>query len=987
MRDPDETPPDGETAPPAGPAGEPGALPARIGRYRIDGLLGRGGMGEVFAAWDERLERPVALKRIHGLHRESADARARFWREARALAALEHPGVVTVYELGETPDGDLFMAMELVKGTPVSEALGARWPIGAACRLAREVASALGAAHAAGIVHRDIKPSNLIVEGDGSVRVLDFGLARRTAEGTDELTRSGLVIGTPAWMSPEQVRAQAVGPQTDVFAVGILLYRTLTGTHPFLRDSSLATAVAVAEAKFRPLGELRPDAPRRLSALVERCLASDPAARPADGRALALELDGVEAAPIEALARLVHDGRGEVDPTSDTQAAASPPRRRVWALGAGTLALAAIALLWPGGQSPPNGPPAAPTGNPEPGATEPAATEPGATGRGSTEPGAGWARRPPRPVVAVLGLRRADTEAERLRAEVAADALREALDDAPHEALVMPWSTLLSLGRGGALPPLDTPPTRLLRPGRGLGSIDAVVTGVLGDDDARAHLVDTSTGTVVAEAHATGRDPVALGRALAVQLRPLLGLPGDPPPTPTTSADAWAAYVEGREAAHSADDGRARERLTWALQLDPAFSLARAGTLQMLRGERRYDELVAQADALLNSGAPPRHRATALALRSLARGEPRAAVRQLHDLLRTWVYDGDAQLDLLVLRFNDPETADLREAERIARDTLTIGPGSEVAASRLVRALAFRGRAEEAAAALEQLGVPREGNGFNIDPWAEVDLHLGRTDAAIASFDAAASAAERSIYAEHMGVAARILAGRCEEAASRALDRIDAARVGGNPQNLDWTWSLAIQALLCQGRWEPALQAIERWATSSPGGAAQGPVLALRARAARGDADVADAALKLLDAPRSDASALWRLIARVGADPSSLERLAASAGACAVDIDRPRLEQLGCAQAERQLRARALEASGRLDEALVQLDAAIGTWDDIRSEGELAARVEAMAQRAETLERAGDPRAGDAWRRVVDLGYPRLWATDLWAVARRSLDR
>lgn len=1005
MHDPHDTPPpDDGTAPTVDPGGERpddgAALPERIGRYRVEGLLGRGGMGEVVAAWDERLERPVAVKRIHGLHRESAEARARFWREARALAALGHPGIVTVYELGETPDGDLFMAMELVRGTPVSDVLRAPWPVGPAWRLARALADALGAAHAAGIIHRDIKPSNLIVEQDGTVRVLDFGLARRASEGTDDLTRSGLVIGTPAWMSPEQVRAQPVGPQTDVFAVGILLYRALSGVHPFLRDSSLATAVAVAEAKHTPLSELRPDLPKRLIALVERCLAADPAERPADGRALAAGLDAASegiAAPPEALARLVHDdaGNATVDPTSDTHAANGAPakvRRRpalLLGLGAAVAVVVAIALI-PGRDA--TGP-APPDATPSPG-VDPArsADLPGGADtprRADARPGS-WATRPPRPVVAVLGLAPAEpTEAARLRAEVTADALRESLDDAPAEALIMPWSTLQSLGHGGHLPPLDTPPASLLRPGRGLGSVDAVVTGVVRPDgSASVRLTDTSTGAVVIEAVAAAADPASLGRALARRLRPTLGLTPEPPPSLTSSADAWAAYVEGREAAHAADDGRARERLTWALDLDPGFSLARVAALQMLRGERRLGELVEQADALLASDRPlpARHRATAEALRALGAGQSRSAVRQLHDLLRTWVYDGEAQLVLLVLRFIDPDTADLREAERIAREALTIGPGSEVAASRLVRALAFRGRAAEAATALEELGLPRGETGFALSPWAEVDLYLGNTDAAIAAFDAATSSADFSIYAEHMGIAARIIAGRCEEAASRALDRIDAARVAGDSQNLDWTWSLAIQALLCQERWDPALQAIERWSSSSDSGRSQGPLLALRARAARGDLDVVPDALALLAGPASDTAGLWRLVARLGADTPTVERLAVEAAACAVDIDRPRGDQLACAQAERQLRARAQATAGHTAEALELLDAAVGSWDDIRSEGELGTRVDAMVQRAATLDQAGrTPEALLQWRAIADLGYPRLWTMDLWAVAHRRV--
>ena len=261
------------------PAEGPHPLPRRIASYRVVGLLGRGGMGEVYEAVDDRLRRPVAIKRVARPSRGFADARARFWREARSLASLDHPGIVRVYEFGETDEGDLFMAMELIEGRPLTDTLREPWPASFAAHAGIQIGRALAAAHAADITHRDIKPANIMVDHHARVRVVDFGLARKGDALEDRVTATGAIVGTTAYMAPEQVAGLPVTTATDVFAVGIVLYRMFSGRHPFARDSTSATALAIAAVQYPPLDEVAADVPGPLRDVVERCLKREPEER------------------------------------------------------------------------------------------------------------------------------------------------------------------------------------------------------------------------------------------------------------------------------------------------------------------------------------------------------------------------------------------------------------------------------------------------------------------------------------------------------------------------------------------------------------------------------------------------------------------------------------------------------------------------------------------------------------------------------------
>ncbi len=279
-----------------------------LGHYRLDERLGQGGMGEVFRAFDTRLNRRVAVKVM--LHGEGADRLAvdRFLREARAASALNHPNIVTIHEVGDTADGGYFIVQELVEGRTLRAVLADRPPIQTIAGIARQVARALAAAHAAGIVHRDVKPENIMVRGDGYVKVLDFGLARQVdLGGTTETTRTnlgtkpGTILGTTSYMSPEQARAGEAGPAADVFALGVVLYELVAGARPFSAPTSVGVLAAILADQPVPLGRANPGTPPALDALVERMLAKEPAARPTS-REVEEALAPLEAADVAGLA-------------------------------------------------------------------------------------------------------------------------------------------------------------------------------------------------------------------------------------------------------------------------------------------------------------------------------------------------------------------------------------------------------------------------------------------------------------------------------------------------------------------------------------------------------------------------------------------------------------------------------------------------------------------------------------------------------------
>jgi eukaryotic-like serine/threonine-protein kinase len=252
------------------------------GRYRLVEQIATTGMSEVWRAHDLELDRPVALKLL-GVGSQADPER--FHREAQAAAGLSHPNICRLFDYGET-DSRRYIVFELLGGGSLEDRLPAGQPLpdGETARIAGELASALAYAHSRGVVHRDVKPTNVLFDEDGNAKLADFGVARITGEPT--LTEAGTVLGTAAYISPEQASGEPAGPAADVYAFGVILFRMLTGRLPFVSDSALELAAMHANQDPPPISSMRADAPPELERLAMRALAKRPEDRPADGSAL-----------------------------------------------------------------------------------------------------------------------------------------------------------------------------------------------------------------------------------------------------------------------------------------------------------------------------------------------------------------------------------------------------------------------------------------------------------------------------------------------------------------------------------------------------------------------------------------------------------------------------------------------------------------------------------------------------------------------------
>ena len=295
-----------------------------LGRYEIESEVGRGAMGVVYRGRDPKIDRPVAIKTISIFEQDSDEEqqfRERFILEAKAAGSLSHPGIVTIFDVGEEPESRLpYIVMEYVAGRPLNRVLAAtqnrKLPLGPALQLAQEIAEALHYAHGRGVIHRDIKPANILVTRDGHAKIADFGIAKVSES---QMTLPGRVLGSPAYMAPEQLSGEGVDARSDLFSLGVILYTILTGHRPFQGNSAATVISKVAHHDPIPVTILEADFPPALNRIVSRAIAKDPAQRYQTGAEMAADLQKLRASR-----KLLNETAGSLAAVNQDSAVAAP---------------------------------------------------------------------------------------------------------------------------------------------------------------------------------------------------------------------------------------------------------------------------------------------------------------------------------------------------------------------------------------------------------------------------------------------------------------------------------------------------------------------------------------------------------------------------------------------------------------------------------------------------------------------------------------
>ncbi|NIL99771.1 MAG: protein kinase [Acidobacteria bacterium] len=553
--------------------------PTRVKHYEILSRLGEGGMGVVYRARDTRLGRTVALKMLSGEFGLDPERSQRFEREARIVSSMSHPGIATLFDF-DTSEGSAFLTMELVEGPTLREVLEqGPMPIDKLLDCGAQVASAIAAAHEHGVVHRDIKPENVMVTGSGFYKVLDFGVARideptaedeepreegvklsKTQTPTRWLTRRGMLMGTVAYMSPEQVQGEPAESRSDIFSLGSVLYELATGESAFARASEVATMHAIAYEEPKSLKDLRPDIPAGLALVISKCLAK----KPRDRYGSAADV----AADLELLRQQTHAGTGVV---RDLHAYRKPRNRFTNRLAVGiSAAVVLVALGWWASSRLPG----VETG------VSPANVQPTAPAPVQKVAAAGVSASVPRVIVAFFENHTGDASAEWISSGLP-EMLTTDLARSPELEVIATQRLhdLLASAGQDATAPLDrSTSAELARWARA----DLVISGAVFklDDmyriDVQAY--EVNTGTMAAAHKVEGTELFKMVEELTAGLLAGLTLGELAPPTlqaVTQSEEAFRAYTEGKRLYSNLRFDQAAEQFREAIDLDENFALPR----------------------------------------------------------------------------------------------------------------------------------------------------------------------------------------------------------------------------------------------------------------------------------------------------------------------------------------------------------------------------------------------------------------------------
>lgn len=674
-----------------------------VHQYRIVERIGAGGMGTVYLADDTALKRRVALKFLPADRAEDDSSRTRFVREAQAAAALNHPNVIHIYEVGEFQQQP-FIAMEHVEGRSLRDFIGAdRTDLAHVLDLMIGICDGLQKAHANGVVHRDIKPQNIVVDSDGRPKVLDFGLA--AVRGAEKLTRDGTTVGTVAYMSPEQVEGKEIDARSDLFSAGVVLYELLTGRSPFRRDGDGATLAAIIHDEPEPLARFRRALPEGLQQIVDKALDKHNSTRyqsAADMRADLIR------------ERRLIESRVSVSRSAPGAVMRSRSKTRLWVSSVFAVALVVLLLV-----------------------LQPWHRELGSSDEARTEDNR----------LAVMYFDNLiDPEDPGRLGEIVTNLLITDLSESTEMRVLSSqrlYDILTELGDSGGRVISRDLATRVAKRARA----NLMLTGTILQTEPRlvitAQVIEVATGQVDFSHRITGEadedlfaqtDRLAGAIRQAMHIEAMAGEQSHALESITTrSPEAYRLYLEGVEAHRQLFSDRARDRINEAIALDSNFAEAyfyMATSLLSHPEDRKYIEL-AKAHS---ENASPLLRRKIKAAASLIDGHTEAALAELRELVQQYPDDIDAYIGIHSMLVNLNRRA---EAIEVLEKVLRIDPRERMALNQLAYLCKRERRLDEALQWADRYVAvtPYEPNPY--DTRGEILADMGRIEEALASFERA----------------------------------------------------------------------------------------------------------------------------------------------------------------------------------------------------------------------------------------------------------